>query len=443
MTIMKVCYIKDIFDRIQVGQEVEILAWVVFKRDMGGAIFLDLVDSSGKIQAVISKSAESSVFLKAKEITPESSIRVKGVIKFKPLKSGVEVEVREIEVIGNVSLQVAPRPRSSFNIFHQRYVDLILTKRHLYLRSEKLMAVLKFRHMFIEIFRDWFRKEGFMEIHAPMLTQLPLYDDDTLFALEFFGEKVFLTQCVAFYLESAVHAFEKVYSINPSFRGEKSRGKRYLAEFWHVKAEIAFADLEDIIAFTENTISYLIQRIVVESRNELQILEADIDVNRLTKIPYPRITYSEALERLKAVGVRKEWGKSLSDNNVADLSKAFDTPFWITGNPRSIEPFPYQIDPSNSQVTKTADLIATDGFGELLGVAEKIWQIDELLKRMKEKGKDAEGRYKWYCELRQFGSAPHSGFGMGVERVIRWLLRLHHVRDAIPFPRLFERLPNP
>jgi asparaginyl-tRNA synthetase len=438
---MKAYYIKDILNKVEPGQEVEILGWIASKRDIGGIIFLDLVDSTGKIQAVVRKDIDFEVFTKVKGVIPESSVKVRGTVKNS--NTSKEVLIQEIEIVGDVLLEVTPRPRSLSNIFHPKFADLILTKRHLYLRNEKLMAVLRFRYELVEIIREWFRKEGFVEIHAPILTQLSLYDDSALFDLEFFGEKVFLTHCVAFYLESAVHAFERVYSISPSFRAEKSRGRRHLAEFWQVKAEIAFADLDDIIDFAENMISYVMKRVVTETRELLGILDVRIDVGALTKTPYPRISYSDALAQLRAMGVEKEWGRSLSDSDVATLSKAFDTPFWVTGNPRSIEPFPYRIDPSNPQVAKVADLIATDGFGELLGVAEKIWEMGELCERMEEKGKDTDRRYEWYRELRQFGSVPHSGLGMGIERMVRWLLRLNHVRDAIAFPRLFGRVPNP
>ena len=189
-------------------------------------------------------------------------------------------------------------------------------------------------------------------------------------------------------------------------------------------------------------LSYIVQRIVSEGKDELQTLNQTISVDKI-EVPYPRIAYDEALQRLDAGGFDLEWGRSLSEDEEAFLSLEFDSPFWIQGLPRRTEPFPYAIDPSNSQVTKTADLIALGGFGELLGVAEKIWKPDELFERMREKDKDKEERYNWYCELRQFGSVPHSGFGMGIERVIRWLLQLNHVRDAIPFPRLFGRSPYP
>ncbi len=437
---MKVYYIKDVLEKSK-GEDVEILGWVASKRELAKVIFLDLVDSSGSIQAVIT--AGSDLFFKVKEIVCESSVRVKGKLKSGE-RNAIEVEVEDIEVLGNVLSRVTPSPRSNFNIFERRFVQQFLSRRHLYLRNQKLMAVVKFRHIFFEIMRDWFREEGFIEFHAPILTELLLYDDrSSAFSLTFFDREVFLTQCTAFYLESAVHAFEKIYCINPSFRAEKSKGKRYLAEYWHIKSEIAFADIENIICFVENMISYLVRQSKERAKKELETLKIDIDVNKLTRIPYPRITYDKALERLQKVGIKKEWGKSLSDSDEMELCKEFNSPFWITGMPCVTEPFPYRVDSSNSKITKTADLVATDGFGELLGVAEKIWQPEEIIQRMKEKGKDVDGMYKWYLELRQFGSVPHSGFGMGVERMIRWLLRLNHVRDAIPFPRLFNRRPNP
>lgn len=440
---MKKLYVNDILEKAEVGQEITLLGWIRSKRDLGGIIFLDLVDSTGSIQIIVRKDAGPSILHTAQEIAPESSVRIKGMITHRPRKEEKEVEAKEIEILGDVSLSLSPSPRTKFDIFDPRFVNISLEKRHLYLRNEKLMAVFRFRHIFMGIIHDWFRRQGFIEINAPVLTQLPLYEDNTAFGLDFFGNKVFLTQCVAFYLEAAVHAFEKVYHIGPSFRAEKSTGKRHLAEYWHVKAEIAFADLEDIIRFTEDMISYIVHWTMKEARGELEVLKVARDVSRLTTIPYPRITYDEAKRRLKRKGFKKEWGKSLSAAEEANLSQDFATPFWVTGLPRSIEPFPYVIDPSNPRVTKTADLIASEGFGELVGVAEKIWQPNELLERMQEKGKDADGRYNWYYELRQFGSVPHSGLGMGVERVIRWLLKLNHVRDAIAFPRLFGRVPYP
>lgn len=440
---MKKLYVSEILKSKQVGQEVELWGWIEAKRAHSSIIFLDLVDSSGSIQITVNRDAAPVAFHKAQGIVPESSVRITGIVGYQPQKEQKEIAAQEVEVIGGALLSVSPRPRTSFDIFAPQFADLILRERHLYLRNQKLMAVLQFRHKLLGVIHNWFRKQGYVEIHAPVLTQLPLYEDKTAFSLDFFGNKVFLTQCVAFYLESAIYAFEKVYTIGPSFRAEESKSKRHLAEYWHVKAEIAFADYEDIICFTESMMAYIVNQVESETREELEKLAIVIDVERLSRIPYPRISYADALQQLGSKDKAYEWGRSLSAGDLKRLSLGFDTPFWVTGLPSEVEPFPYDLQESDPRVTKTADLIAPDGYGELLGVAEKIYDADKLLERMREKNRDKDERYHWYYELRQFGSIPHSGFGMGVERIIRWLLKLNHVRDAIPFPRLFNRPPYP
>ncbi len=435
---MKNTYIKDILTKPVQGKKIEIFGWIASKRKSSKICFLDLVDSTGKIQVTIPH--ESEYYSKVKDIKPESSVKITGIIRLN--NSKVELEMKELEMIGPVSIDISPKPRSNSHVFEKKHLDSFLSNRHLYIRNEKVMSVLKFRYILIEIIRKWFRTNNFIEVAAPILTQVALYDDESsAFNLDFFGKKVFLTQCAAFHLESAVHAFEKVFFINPSFRAEKSKSKRHLAEYWHIKGEIAFADFEDIIQFVEKMFEYIITRIQIEAEEELNTLKINLDSKKLKKVPYARITYKEALERLKKSGVEKKYGKSLSERDEAVLGREFDSLFWITHMPCNIEPFPY-VKSDDSRVTKTADLIAPDGFGELLGVAEKIWKPEELLKNMKDHDKNND-RYRWYLELRQIGSIPHSGFGVGLERLIRWFLKLDHVRDAIPFPRMFGRNPNP
>lgn len=441
---MKKLYVNDILKYAQVNEEVELLGWVKSKYDNGGILFLNIVDSTGCLQVLLKKDAVPlDVFLDIKKIPIESSIKIQGVV-VPPLKgASKEIEAKRIEIIGLASLQVSPSPRTNFKIFDAKYTDLVLRKRHLFLRNEKVMAIMKIRSNFMRIIHDFFLEQGFIEINAPILTQIPLYEDNTAFNLDYFGTKVFLTQCVAFYLESAMHAFEKVYSIGPSFRAEHSGGKRHLAEYWHLKAEIAFSNLEDIISFTENLMSYIANHIIETNQRELEILDVTIDVDKL-KAPYPRINYDEAVNVLNTKGLEFEWGKSLGADEEKFLSQEFESPFWVTGLPIALAPFPYVINPSDSRVAMVADLLAPEGYGELLGVAEKICDSEELLRRMGEKGMDSQiERYQWYLELREYGCVPHSGFGMGIERVIRWLLKLDHVRNAIPFPRLFGRSPYP
>lgn len=437
---MKAYFIRKVLDSFHEGQEAEIYAWIASKRANRDWLFIDVVDSTGRIQVVFGSRTQPG--LKARKIPPESSVRVKGKVHVGD--SGVpELEGSDIDLIGTASLRISPRPRSHFDIFDKRHASQTLSKRHLYLRNEKLMATLRFRDSFFNIVRDWFRGHGFIEVHGPIITQLSLHDESTAFHFDYFGRTALLTQCVAFYLESAVHALERVYCANPSFRAEKSSGKRYLAEYWHIKGEIAFANLADVVLTVESLISYVLERLRAETGNELATLGVDIETHKVARTPYPRMTYEEALMTLQSMGIRKQYGRSLTESDELHLSKPFQSPFWVTGIPRTVEPFPYRVDRSDKRATMTADLIAPDGYGELVGTAEKIWEIRELQKRMKEKGMQLDDRFGWYCELREYGSVPHSGFGMGVERVIRWLLKLKHVREAIPFPRLFRRRPNP
>lgn len=293
--------------------------------------------------------------------------------------------------------------------------------------------------MITSFIRGWFDKRGFVEIPAPILTPVNLYEDKSAMEIKIKNEKVFLTQCVGFYLEAAVHAFEKVYNIGPSFRAEETHSPRHLMEYWHIKSEIAFADLEDIIKLVETLIKDLtLEMKKIENINSLVV--GKIICLDGQKKPYPRITYSEAVDYLRTQGLEVKFGKSLGAKGEVVLSKKFkNTPFWIMGMPRKTEPFPYVIDSTDSKVTRTADLIASKGFGEILGVAEKISDIETLKIRMKEKGKLNDPRYKWIEEIHQSGCVPHSAMGMGVERLVRWLLGIPHVKDAIPFPRLFRR----
>ncbi|MBN2396722.1 MAG: hypothetical protein JXC36_09745 [Candidatus Atribacteria bacterium] len=437
---MKNIYIRDLFLK-KSGETVRIFGWISRKHITSNFLFFDLVDSTGQIQVFTSR--ESDIFLEASKFQIETSVKVIGVLKNR--KEGkFEIEIAKIEIIGNVDFSISPSPRSNFNVFEPKYSDKVLSNRHLYLRNSKLAAVLKFRHVLLIFFRDWFEKHGFIEFNGPILTELLLYEDENIaFNIDFFGKNVFLTQCMAFYLESAISAFEKVYCINPSFRAEKSRGKRYLAEYWHLKAEIAFADFEDILRFVEEMIVFVFNRIKNETQNEMATLEVESDLSLMNKLPFPRISYSDTIKILKKKGHKIEFGKSLSDRNLKEIGKDFKTLFWITGLPRKTEPYPYLIDKYNRKLTKTADLISHDGYGELLGIAEKIWTPKEFLERVKEKGKIIEKSNEWYYNLRRFGSVPHSGFGMGIERIIRFLLKLNHTRDAIAFPRLFKRNPNP
>lgn len=444
---MKNIYVKDLKVDGFCGKEVVLYGWIKTKRDHGGIVFLDIADSTGFIQVAVEKNKVSLAdWDLVKTITLESAVKIKGNLS-KKLSTGnllYEISARQLEIIGRATIKIEPQPRSEIDIFDPKIQEQLLNQRHFYLRNEKFMAILRFRHVLLGTIHNWFRDEGFTEINAPILTPTPLYDDRSAISLEIQGQKIFLTQCVGFYLESAVHAFEKVYNVGPSFRGEESRSKRHLMEYWHIKAEMAFVNFEDIKFLVEKLISDVV-KILSESKEVAELVKK-IGTTFCTDglaIPYPCIKYKEVVLLLKKAGKDFEFGKSLGSEEEAFLSLQFKTPFWVVGIPRKIEPFPYVIDHDDPQVTKTADLIATNGYGELLGIAEKIHDPDMLEERLKEKNKLGKSEYDWIRDLRNYGCVPHGGFGMGLERFIRWLIKIPHVRDTIPFFRTFGRKIQP
>jgi len=440
---MKKVYAADLLHSPSGGTTIVFYGWVKARRQHKRVVFLDITDSTGTVQCVVETSNKPAIEL-ANRMSQETAVKITGVLadtgRANPPR---EIHVHDIEVVGVSTINVSPYPRGNIDIQDSRLQEQLLDKRHFYLRNEKFAAILKFRHILTKIVHQWFHENGFIEIHAPILTPTPLYDDRTPIALQVHGQKVFLTQCVGFYLEAAAHAFEKIYNIGPSFRAEESRSKRHLMEYWHIKAELAFVDFEDMVSVVERFIHDVIEQCIREGREFADTIGTEICADGL-KTPFPRIGYAEAVEWLKTQGSDIEFGKSLGSDEETLLSQRFgDTPFWVVGIPRSIEPFPYAIDAVDIRRTKTADLIASRGFGELLGIAEKIHSLSMLDERLAEKGKAGDARYEWLRDLRQYGCVPHGGFGMGLERFIRWLLHVPHVRDTIPFHRAFGRRIDP
>lgn len=440
---MKVKNVSDFLQAPADGASVVLYGWVKNRRRHNHVIFLDVTDTSGTIQCVV-ESTDSGNFEIARHLNQETSVMITGtLVDTGREKKPRELKVQEIKVLGVSEINISPYPRGNIDILDPRLQEQLLDKRHFYLRNEKLAAILKFRHLLTRVVHQWFHDNGYIEIHAPVLTPTPLYDDRTAMSLNVHGQEVFLTQCVGFYLEQAVHSFEKIYNIGPSFRAEESRSKRHLMEYWHIKAELAFVDYEDMISVVEKFISEVSAACIREGSKLAEIIGNEMCDDGL-KVPFPRIDYVEAVEWLKTQGFEFEFGKSLGSEEEAKLCERFGgTPFWVVGIPRSIEPFPYVIDSADIRRTKTADLIASRGFGELLGIAEKIPNLSMLDERLAEKGKAGDPRYEWLRDLRQYGCVPHGGFGMGLERFIRWLLQIPHVRDTIPFHRAFGRRIDP
>lgn len=434
---MKTVYVDDLLEQSP-GIDVCMSGWVKSRRESGGIVFLDVCDSTGVIQSVCEENALSpKLFDAIRHVPLESAVRVKGFLREHQNRQR-EIHVTEFTVIAEDTLRISPPPRKYVNIFDESMADHLLRNRHIYLRNPQVMAILRFRSSLMAFVREWFQRNRFLEIDAPILTAVPLYEDGSALKLDVHGESVFLTQCVGYYLEAAVHAFERVYNMGPSFRGEESRSRRHLMEYWHIKAEIAFAGLDDIIRLVEEVIQEVTNRCQNELADVPRTLGTSLCLDGLNP-PFPRIRYEDAVKRLQGRGFEIVFGKGLGSAEEAELSKDFQSPFWVTGIPRCIEPFPYVIDQDDPRITRVADLIASNGFGELLGVAEKISDPQMLAERMEEKGRLHDERYEWVRDVHRAGCVPHAAFGMGLERLIRWLLNIPHVRDAIPFPRTFRR----
>lgn len=437
---MKNIFIRDIKSIDSVENVISLLGWVKKKRESKNVLFIDLVDSSGEIQIIIEKNKLGvDSFTEISRLPVESAIEVIGNIKSS--KKKIEITAKSINIVSVATKYLSPEPRSNFDIFDDKYSNQIQLHKHIYLRNPKFMAIQKFRSLLLHHMRIYFYDNNYIDVPAPIITPLTLYKPETAIPIKIKDQNLFLTQCAGNYLEASAIAFEKVFNISPSFRGEESKSKRHLLEYWHIKAELTFGNLEDIIKIVESIIKYLTENLLNEK--DIDLIFKDLGTKFCKdglKIPFPRINYTDAIKHLQNKGFKIKFGESIGalDEELA-LYSLYNSPFWIVGIPRSIEPYPYTIDENDNRLTKTADLIASNGYGELLGVAEKIYQYNMLKERLLEKEIFKNNNYHWIKELHQFGSVPHIAFGMGVERLIRWMMNIPNVKDAHPFPRTFKR----
>ncbi|RLG07843.1 MAG: asparagine--tRNA ligase [Thaumarchaeota archaeon] len=428
---LKKLFIEDVM-KLPDGSEVELLGWVRNKRVHGGLIFLDLRDRSGVIQVAIKReNVPEQDFEQAKDILRESAVKVIGVVKHDPrAPNGIEVQCRRLEIIGP-SLD-------DFPIRKGVKVKFVLDNRHLHIRSPRVAAIMKIRAKLLKAARDWFERNGFIEINCPSFITAAVEGGATLFEVDYFGRKAYLTQSSQFYQEAAIYSLEKVYSIQPSFRAELSRTRRHLTEFWHLEAEMAYAELEDMLRVVEDLLYAMVREAYENAEKEFELLKIRLDPE-VAKPPYPRIRYAEALEMLQKKGFDIKWGDDFGADEERELSKEFEKPFFVTHWPREAKAFYHMPDPEDPKVCRNADLLAPGGFGEIVGGGQRIHDYNQLLERIRENGLNPDD-YKWYLDLRKYGSIPHSGFGLGVERVLWWLLKLSHIRDACLFPRTPARV---
>ncbi|WP_246942118.1 asparagine--tRNA ligase [Bacillus pinisoli] len=417
-----------------VGQVVTIGAWISNKRSSGKIAFLQLRDGTGFMQGVVVKSeVEESVFDAAKSVTQESSIYVTGEVRVDERSPfGFELGVQNIEVIHeSVDYPITPKEHG---------VEFLMDHRHLWLRSKKQHAIMKIRNEVIRATYEFFNNNGFVKVDPPILTGSAPEGTTELFHTKYFDEDAYLSQSGQLYMEAAAMALGKVFSFGPTFRAEKSKTRRHLIEFWMIEPEMAFYEFEDNLKVQEDYVSYIVQSVLQNCKLELGVLERDVTKLENIKAPFPRITYDDAIEFLKEKGFTDiEWGDDFGAPHETAIAESYDKPVFITHYPTSLKPFYMQPHPTREDVVLCADLIAPEGYGEIIGGSERLHDHEILKQRLEEHGL-MEGAYKWYLELRQYGSVPHSGFGLGLERTVAWISGADHVRETIPFPRLLNRL---
>ena len=428
-------YIEDLKNHI--GNEVELRGWLYNKRSSGKVKFLIIRDGTGFVQGVMVKgSVPSELFEQYKDLTLESSIILSGTVREeKRAPQGVELDIKDFNILQKSVDYPIPKVRED-NIPD---VGVLLPKRHLWIRSKKQWALLRIRDTIEKSIEDFYHERKFVRIDAPILTPSACEGSTTLFKTDYFGEPAYLSQSGQLYVEAACMSLGKVYCFGPTFRAEKSKTRRHLMEFWMVEPEIAFYELDDIMALSEEFVEYLVKRVLDERKEELLILGRDISKLEKIKRPFARITYDEAVEILKSKGFDFEWGDDFGGDEETVISESFDTPVIVHRYPAKIKPFYMKKDPKNPEVVLNMDMLAPEGYGEIIGGSQREEDYDVLLKRMQEENLSLDD-YKWYLELRKYGSVPHSGFGLGIERTIVWISGIRHVREAIPFPRLLDKI---
>jgi asparaginyl-tRNA synthetase len=425
-------YIDDIAKHV--GQTVTIKGWLAGRRSSGKIHFLQVRDGSGFIQAVMSKAAVGDeTFARADHLSQESAIVVTGAVRADArAPGGFEIDATALEVVSEAhDFPVTPK---------QHGVDFLMDRRHLWIRSARQQAILRVRHEIIDAVRDYFNSRGFILADTPIFTPAACEGTTTLFPVQYFEDNTaYLTQSGQLYNEANAMALGRVYCFGPTFRAEKSKTRRHLTEFWMVEPEVAYATLDDVIALAEGLVVEVVSRVLDRRRSELRAIERDTSKLEGVRRPFPRISYDEAAALLKAKGLPFEWGADFGSPDETALSEAYDRPIAVYGYPCAIKAFYMKPNPDRPEVSLSVDVLAPEGYGEIIGGGQRIDDYDQLVRRIDEHKLPREA-FEWYLDLRRFGSVPHGGFGMGIERVVSWICGLEHLREAIPYPRMLYRL---
>ena len=425
-------YIEDIarYD----GQAVEIHGWLVNRRSSGKIHFLQVRDGSGFIQAVVSKKAVGDeAFATADHLSQESALVVHGTVRADSrAPGGYELDVSGLDVVSEAhDFPITPKEHG---------VDFLMDRRHLWIRAARQQAVLRVRHEVIDAVRDYFNSQGFILADTPIFTPSACEGTTTLFPVQYFDDATaYLTQSGQLYNEANAMALGRVYCFGPTFRAEKSKTRRHLTEFWMVEPEVAYANLDDIIQLAEGLVTSVIARVLDRRQTELKTLERNTATLETITKPFARVTYDDAAKILREKGLPFEWGGDFGSPDETALSEHFAGPVCVTGYPSAIKAFYFKPQDGRPEVSLSVDVLAPEGYGEIIGGGQRIDDLNLLLQRIEEHKLPKEA-YEWYLDLRRFGSVPHAGFGMGIERVVSWICGLEHLREAIPYPRMLYRL---
>ena len=424
---MRFMPIQSILDGKYEDKSVAIRGWVYRKREGKQTIFLVVRDSTGVIQCTVK--ADSPAWSEAEKITIESSLTIEGTVKKdQRAPGGYEVSAEKLSVIGLADV---------FPISKDKSEEFLRDIRHLWLRSRRMNLVMKVRADVLEFTREFFKNQGFVEVSPPMFISAAVEGGSTLFGLKYFDQNLYLTQSSQLYLEILIYSLEKVYCIAPSFRAEKSRTIRHLTEYWHIEGEWPFADMNDLLQFEEELLAHVCKRAAEKCGKEFEELGADTSKVASVETPFPKITYTEAVERLKAKGIERKWGEDFGYDDEKALADEFGKPFFVYDYPTAIKAFYCKTYRDHPEVAMSADILVPR-IGEISTGGAREDDKDVLIKRIREMGL-SEKDYDWYLDLRRYGTVPHVGFGMGLERLLTWMLDLENIIDSIPFPRTIRR----
>ena len=417
-----------------VGETVTLRGWLASRRSSGKVHFLQVRDGTGTVQCVMGKNdVTADVFARADHLPQETSLELTGEVRAdKRAPLGVELGVADLRVLHAPTDEYPIAPKDHGTGF-------LLEHRHLWLRSSRQHAVLRIRAEVVRAAREYLDGHGFLGFDAPILTPAACEGTTTLFPVEYFGDTAYLTQSGQLYAEAGALAFGKVYVFGPTFRAEKSKTRRHLTEFWMVEPEVAFAGLDEDMDLAEDFLASIVARVLERRAAELRTLERDVTLLERVRAPFPRITYTEAIERLQQQGVSIAWGDDLGAEAETALSQSFDRPVMVHRYPLAAKAFYMKPDPADRRLALCVDVLAPEGYGEIIGGGQREDDLAALEARIAEHALPRDA-FAWYLDLRRFGSVPHAGFGMGIERCVAWLCGLQHVRETIPFPRMLERL---